>query len=386
MQSMQNGLTHFSSEEVTSAMDKMKIGIVGCGNIVGAYMSASKQFDILEIVACADIDMARAKAKAKEFDIPKACTVDDLLADPDIEIVVNLTIPHAHAEIAIATLEAGKHAYSEKPFAVTREQGQAIIALAAEKGLRIGCAPDTFLGAGLQTCRKLIDDGWIGEPVAAAAYMLGHGPEAWHPNPDFFYQPGAGPLFDMGPYYLTALTSLLGPVNRLSASAKITFPERRITSEPHYDENILVNTPTHVTAILEYASGVTATLTTSFDVWGANHPPIEIYGTEGSLAVPDPNTFRGPVCVRRAGADEWSEMPLSHSYADQSRSVGVADMAHAIRSGRPHRASGELGFHVLDIMETCYQASDEQKFVKLGSTCERPAAFPVGMPLGILDD
>jgi predicted dehydrogenase len=250
--------------------------------------------------------------------------------------------------------------------------------LAASRGLRVGGAPDTFLGAGLQTCRKLIDDGWIGTPVAATAFMLGRGPENWHPNPAFFYQPGAGPMFDMGPYYLTALVALLGPVRRVTGAARISFEERVVTAGQNYGMHIPVTTPTHVAGVMEFAAGPVATLVTSFDVWGANVPRIEIYGSEGSLSVPDPNTFGGPVRVHRYDG-EWGEVPLTHGFAENSRGLGVADMATAMRSGRPHRASGELAYHVLDLMHAFHDAAREGRHIELASTAARPAPFPLGL-------
>jgi predicted dehydrogenase len=257
--------------------------------------------------------------------------------------------------------------------------------LAKQKGVRVGGAPDTFLGAGLQTCRKLIDDGWIGQPVAATAFMLSHGPESWHPSPEFYYEVGGGPMFDMGPYYLTALVSLLGPVRRVSGSARISFSERLITSQPKYGQRVTVETPTHVVGVLDFAAGAIGAIITSFDVWAHNLPRIEIYGSEGSLSVPDPNTFGGPVRVRRAGANEWSDMPLTYGYAENSRGLGVADMAHALQSGRPHRANGDLTFHVLDIMHAVHEASAGGHYIELKSQCERPAAFPLDMPPRLLD-
>jgi predicted dehydrogenase len=257
--------------------------------------------------------------------------------------------------------------------------------VAKEKGLRIGCAPDTFLGAGLQTCRKLIDDGWIGQPLAVSAFMLSAGPEKWHPDPEFFFQPGAGPLFDMGPYYLTALVSLLGPIGRVTGSAQAVRSERTITSQPKFGTALKVNTPSHVAGVLDFEGGVVGTLITSFDAWFHGLPPIEIYGTEGTLALPDPNTFGGPVKVRRAGADNWSEIPLTHNYATNSRGLGVADMAYAIQSGRPHRASGDLAYHILDTMQSILEASTEEKHIRLNSQCNRPAPLPLGLPLGVLD-
>ncbi len=367
-------------------MKTTKIGIVGCGNISGIYLEAGRVFDILEIAACADLLPERASAKAAEYHIPKACSVEELLADPEIEIVVNLTIPRAHAEVALAALQAGKSVHNETPLAVSREDGRQLLKLAGERGLRVGCAPDTFLGGGLQTCRKLIDDGWIGEPVAATAFMLCHGHESWHPDPDFYYQPGGGPMFDMGPYYLTALVHLMGPVRRVTGSAQTTFPERLITSQPKHGTKIVVNVPTHIAGIMDFASGAVGTIVTSFDVWAAQVPRIEIYGTEGSLSVPDPNIFGGPVFVRRAGASDWSEVPLTHGYAKNSRGIGVADMAYALRSGRPQRASGDMAYHVLDIMHAFHNASREGKHVELSSTCARPASLPLGLREGTLDE
>ena len=273
---------------------KVKVGIIGCGNISGIYFQAGKTFDIIDIVACADLILERAEAKAKEFNIPKACTVQELLADPEIEIVINLTIPKAHAEICLAALEAGKNVHVEKPLAVTREDGQKILALAAKKGLRVGGAPDTFLGGGIQTCIKLINDGWIGQPIASTAFMTCHGHESWHPDPEFYYKVGGGPMFDMGPYYLTALIALMGPVKRVTGSARVTFPERTITSVPKYGTKIQVDVPTHVAGIMDFACGAVGTIITSFDVWSSELPRIEIYGTQGTLSVPDPNSIALP--------------------------------------------------------------------------------------------
>src|SRR5215217_1739214 len=259
----------------TTMTQATNVGIVGCGNISGIYLEANKKWDILNTVACADIDLARAQAQAAKYGVPKASGVAELLADPNIDIVINLTIPAAHAEVALAALAAGKSVYNEKPLALDREQAKQMLELAREKGLRVGCAPDTFLGGGLQTCRKLIDDGVIGEPIGASAFMMSHGPEGWHPNPEFFYQPGAGPMFDMGPYYLTALTTLLGPVRRVTGSTRVSFPERMITSEPHAGTPIKVNTPTHVAGVMDFESGTVGTLVTTFDVWSEYQSRID---------------------------------------------------------------------------------------------------------------
>lgn len=357
---------------------KTKIGIIGCGQISSIYLQAPQKFDILNVVACADIDMTRAQAQAQRFNVPKACTVEELLADPDISIVINLTIPKAHAEIGMAAIEAGKAVYSEKPLAVNRAQAQALLKAGQTKNLRVGCAPDTFLGGGIQTCIKLINDGAIGTPIAATAFMLSHGVEHWHADPNFFYQPGAGPMFDMGPYYLTALISMFGPVRRVTGSTRITFPERTITSQPRYNQKITVNTPTHIAGVMDFANGAVVTMITSFDVWSHNLPRIEVYGTEGSMVVPDPNTFGGPVIIRKATDTEWNEVPLTHAYTENSRGIGVADMAHAIHSGRPHRANGTLAFHVLDIMQAFHDSSNEGKHIELTSSCERPLPLSPG--------
>ncbi len=367
-------------------VEKVKIGIVGCGNISRIYLEQARTFDILEVKAVADADMARARAKAEQHNVPCVYTVDQMMADPEIEIIVNLTPPGAHAEIGLRALEAGKSVYNEKPLAVFREDGRRMLKLAAERSLRVGCAPDTFLGAGLQTCRKLIDEGAIGVPVAATAFMLGHGPERWHPDPEFFYKVGGGPMFDMGPYYLTALVSLLGPVQRVTGATRISFAEREIGSEPKRGTKIVVETPTHVTGLLDFADGPVGTIITSFDVWKSSLPRIEIYGSEGTLSVPDPNTFGGPVVLWKPDAAQGEEIPLLPLRAKNSRSLGVADMAHALRSGRPHRASGEMAYHVLDIMHTIHDASREGRHIYMESTCVRPAPLPVGLPESVLDD
>jgi predicted dehydrogenase len=365
-------------------MQTTKIGIVGCGNISGIYCKAGETFDILEIAACADLVPQRAEARAREFGIPRSCTVDELLADPEIAIVVNLTIPLAHAEVAMKAVEAGKSVYNEKPLTATREHGRALLAAAEAKGVRVGGAPDTFLGAGLQTCRMLMDDGAIGRPVAATAFMTCHGHETWHPDPEFYYKPGGGPMFDMGPYYLTALVSMLGPIRRVTGSAQASFPQRTVTSQPKHGQVIDVETPTHIAGVVDFKCGAVGTIITSFDVYGGNLPRIEIYGSEGTLTVPDPNAFGGPVKIQRGGGD-FEEVPLTHGYAENSRGLGVADMASALRSGRPHRASGSLAYHVLDVMHAFLDASEQGRHIEPESTCEKPAALPVGLKHGTID-
>jgi predicted dehydrogenase len=352
--------------------ERMNIGVIGCGKISNVYLQAPRIFDILNIVACADIDMERARVQAERYSIPKALTVEQLLADPEIELVINLTIPKVHAEVGLAVIQAGKSLYNEKPLAITREQAARMMESAKSRGVRIGCAPDTFLGGGLQTCRQLIDEGAIGEPVAANAFMMNHGMEHWHPDPDFFYQPGAGPLFDMGPYYITTLISLIGPIRQVAGIARTTFPERTITSEPKFGNTITVNTPTHIAGLLDFANGATGVLVTSFDVWPHHMPYIEVYGTEGSLSVPNPNTFDGPVLLIRKGEREWRNIALTHMYTENMRGIGVADMAYALRAGLPNRASGELAYHVLDTMQSILVASTEGKHQQITSSCTRP--------------
>ena len=363
----------------------VQVGIVGCGNISPIYLKNGKKLEIVDIVACADLIAERAEARAQEYDVPRACSVDELLADPEIQIVLNLTTPGAHADVGLAALMAGKSVYNEKPLAISRKDGRRMLEIAQEKGLLVGGAPDTFLGGGIQTCRKLIDDGWIGEPVAATAFMVGHGHESWHPDPEFYYKVGGGPMFDMGPYYLTTLVNLVGPVRRVTGSTRITFPERTITSQPKYGTKIVVEVPTHVVGVLDFSNGAIGTIITSFDVWGGQLPRIEIYGSRGSLSVPDPNRFGGPVYLRRAGSQEWQEVPLSHGYAENTRGLGVADMAYALRSGRSNRANGELTYHVLDIMHAIHDASDEGRHILLESTCQSPAPLPLGLREGLLD-
>ncbi len=365
---------------------RVRIGIVGCGNISDIYFENCRRFEVLEVAACADLIPERAREKAKKHGVPTACTVKKLIEDKSIDLIVNLTIPLAHAEVALAALKAGKSVYSEKPMAVTREDGLKLLKTAQEKGLLVGGAPDTFLGAGIQTCRKLIDDGWIGEPVAATAFMQCHGHESWHPDPEFYYKVGGGPMFDMGPYYLTALVNLLGPVRRVSGSTRITFPERTITSQPKYGAQVVVDVPTHVAGTMDFASGAIGTIVTSFDVWGHHLPCMEIHGTTGSLSVPDPNGFGGVIKVRRAGAPDWAEIPHTHPYGQNSRGVGVADMAYALRTGRPARACGELTFHVLDLMHAFHDSSNRGKHVQVESTCERPAALPMDLMPYRLDE
>jgi predicted dehydrogenase len=357
-----------------------RVGIIGCGNISRAYATKLRALPDLELVACADLDPTRARALATDFGVPSTLAPDELLSHPDIDVVVNLTVPLAHAAITRSALEAGKHVYSEKPLALDSRDGAALVELARQGGLRLGCAPDTFLGAGLQTCRALIDAGAIGTPLAANALFHGSGPESWHPDPRTFYQRGAGPLYDVGVYYVTALVALLGPVRRVTGAARISRARRPITSQPLAGTWMDVEVPTHVAGVLEHEAGTVATLVASFDVPATRFRFIEVYGTEGTLSVPDPNTFGGPVQVRRVADADWTDIPLSHGNAAQSRGLGLGDMVRAQRSGRPHRASGELAHHVLEVMEGVLVAADEGRHQDIQSRVERPVPLAAGLP------
>ncbi len=358
-------------------MRQLKIGIIGCGNISAIYLENLRTFEETEVIAVADLDPDKAAKRAAEYGIAYACTPEELLVLPDIELVINLTIPQAHAIVCRQALEAGKHVYVEKPLSVTVEEGESLVQLARSKGLLLGCAPDTFLGAGIQTCLDILRSGRIGRPLSATAFMMSRGHEHWHPDPHFYYAQGGGPLYDMGPYYLTALVQLLGPLRRVSGSAAISFPERTITSEKHYGQTIQVETPTHLTGTMEFQSGAIGTMIMSFDIMTpTDYPYIEIFGSEGTLRVPDPNTFGGTVQIRGIADAEWHDVDLTHAYRDNARGIGVLDMAYAIWHERPHRANGDTALHVLEAMFGFHQAAEQGKHYELRHTCEVPAPLP----------
>ena len=360
----------------------MKVGLIGCGDISPQYLTNLPDYPGVEVAACSDLITDKAIRRAREFGVPVVCTTEELLANSEIDIAVNLTQPANHTSVTLAAIAAGKHVYSEKPLAVERQDGDAILQAARDAGVIVGCAPDTFLGAGIQTCRKLIDDGRIGHPIGAMASFLNHGHEHWHPDPAFYYEVGGGPMFDMGPYYLTALVSLLGPVRRVSGAHGRAFERRLITSEPLGGTMMNVEVSTHVTGLLDFENGAIGTIVTSFDVWASETPWIEIYGTEGTLSVPDPNTFTGPVRVQR-GRGDWEEIPLDHP--EGGRGIGVADMADALRNGRRSRVDAAMANHVLDIMHAVHESSDAGRHVELQTTCDRPEPIPPGLPLGRFD-
>jgi len=367
-------------------MGKVKVGVVGCGNISSIYFeNLTKVFMNTEVYACADLIEERAKEAAEKYSIPHVLTTEELLENEDIQIVLNLTVPKMHFEVCRETLLAGKHVYVEKPLSLTLEQGNELVGLAKERNLMLGCAPDTFLGGGLQTCRNLLDDGFIGTPVAAAAFMTCHGHESWHQDPEFYYEVGGGPMFDMGPYYLTALVSLLGEAKTVCGMTTVSFPQRTITSNKKFGKVIDVKVPTHVAGTIEFKNGVIATMITSFDIWSSTLPRIEIYGSLGTIIVPDPNTFGGPILLRQAHENEFKEIPLTHIYAENSRGIGVSDMANCIQTGEKPKACGELANHVLEIMHAFYTSSDTKQHVELATGCSRPKALPLGLIKGCVN-
>lgn len=380
-------------------MEKFRIGLLGCGVISDIYLTTCQKFDILDVVACASLDFEESRRKAEMYAIPSVCSPDEIIQDPDIDCVLNLTVPAAHAEISLQALEAGKHVYSEKPFATRIEDGKKILSLASSQGLYVGNAPDTFLGGRLQTCRKLINDGVIGKPTGVSAFAGTHGVERHHPNPDFYYKQGGGPLLDLGPYYLTAMISLLGPVKRSCGFAKRTFNKRMIESQPRHGEMMTVEVDTHVCGMLEFSNGVVGSLMVSFDVWDSQLPRMEIYGEEGTICLADPdpvdgtNIFGGDVLYktretarwnykpRVQGLENWDVAENSHGFNENSRGLGLLDMAYAVRDKRPLRANGEMAFHVFDIMMGILESSKSGEYSVLKSTCAVPSPLPENFPL-----
>ena len=354
----------------------LRVGVVGAGQISGAYLRTFPRLANLRVTAIADLDVARAAAAVDEVPGARATAPEELYAAEDVDLVLNLTIPAAHAEVAHAAISAGKHVYGEKPLAATTAEARALLDAAGIAGVRVGCAPDTVLGTGIQTARAVLDSGEIGAPVAATAFMVTPGHERWHPAPEFYYRPGGGPLLDMGPYYLTALVTLLGPVRRVVGMSSTPRPTRIIGSGPRAGTEFKVEVATHVTGILEHENGALSTLLMSFDVWAGALPRIEVYGTGGSLSVPDPNGFDGEVRLFPAESKEWQAVPARGGYPNASRGYGVADLARALADDTPHRADGRLAYHVLDIMESLLSAARSGDSVAVASTCDRPAPVP----------
>jgi predicted dehydrogenase len=356
-------------------MKPLRVGVVGCGVISHHYAQNAAAFDTYEVVACADLDRAAAERFAEEFGVP-APTVDGLIADTDIDLVLNLTPPNAHVTVTRKALAAGKHVYSEKPLAPTAPAAAKLVAEASRRGLRLACAPDIFLGSAYQAGRVLLDEGAIGEPLSVSAAMLVGGQTTWHPNPDIFFADGAGPLLDMGPYYLTAIVALLGPVVRVAGFASTRVIDREIQIGPRAGERFIAETPTHTSAVLELASGVTANLVASFEAPGQYVCDLAVHGTHGVLSLPDPNAFEGPVQLR-AGRQGWSDVVYESRGDRDARGIGLHELADAIAHGRQHRASAELACHVVDVARTILAAAKKGKTLAVSTTVERPAVLPV---------
>lgn len=367
----------------------IQVAMIGVGCISGIYLkNISGLFREIHLLGVCDLIRERAEKAQKDYNVPKLYeTMYDAFADPEVDIVLNLTRPYEHYAVTKAALEAGKHVYSEKPLGASLAEGRELVALAEQKGLMLGGAPDTFLGAGIQTCRKLIEDGYIGAPIGTAAFMICRGHESWHPDPDFYYQYGGGPMMDMGPYYLTAMVNLMGAIRRVNAATRRTFAKRMITSEPLAGTPIDVNVSTYVSGTVEYASGALGTLFTTFDVHYPSQARFEVYGSEGTLLVPDPNTFGGPVRLYRPESKEICELPLVFDYQDNSRGLGLADMANALRDGRRARADYTQTFHVLEAIEGFETSGKTGQWTELSSASRFVPAPPMKKAIvpGVLD-
>lgn len=346
------------------------VGVVGCGNISDVYLRTLSKSDAIHLVSVCDVIHERAETVGTSYGVTHFGGLEDFLEDPRVEIVVNLTVPSAHFGVTRRAISLGKHVYSEKPLALSFAEGQSLVSEAYAAGLRLGCAPDTVLGAGIQTCREIIESGGMGQIVGAAAHMMCPGHESWHPDPGFYYKRGGGPMFDMGPYYLTALHTLLGPAVSVMAMTSLLRTTRTISSEPRRGQSISVDVPTHIAGLLKFENGAIGQITTSFDVCAHSFPPIEVYGTEGSLRVPDPNGFGGTPQFCPKGGD-WSNVEANRPYAAESRGLGVIDMAYAIAEGRPHRANGDIALHVLEMMEGFHLSAQTHSETDLTTSPER---------------
>ena len=371
-----------------------RVGLIGTGHVSDVYLKNCAAFDGMDIVACGSLNLDESRKKADMFDVPRVMSPDEIIDDTGIDAILNLTIPAAHAEITLRALNAGKHVYSEKPFVTDVKDGQAILDLAASRKLAVGNAPDTFFGGRWQTVRKFLDNGVIGRPIGIAAFVPTHGVERHHPNPDFYYAKGGGPLLDLGPYYLAAMVFLLGPITTVGGMAKRSFPERVIENGHRHGEIMPVEVDTHSLSLIKFKNGVIGQMMVSFDVWESETPRLEIYGTEGTICIPDPdpvdgaNIFHGPVWYRTRATSRWTMRPRPKAPADWSvgenthglnfdaRGVGLAEMAHAIRDGRPPRASGTLGLHLCEVMQGIADGHKSGRFVDIISSCERPPMLP----------
>ena len=364
----------------------MKVGMVGVGCISGIYLKNFHEvFKDVQLVAVCDLIRERAENAQKQYNIPKLYdTMEELFADPEIDIVLNLTRPYQHYAVSKAALLAGKHVYSEKPLGADLEEGKELVKLAAERGLTIGGAPDTFMGAGIQTCRKLLDEGLIGDLIGGRCVMASHGVESWHPDPDFYYQRGGGPLFDMGPYYITALLNLIGGIREVYGYTHTSYPTRLITAEPHVGEIIQVNTPTHIESFLTFDRGITVSLLTSFDIFSTRQTNIEIYGTKGTLYVPDPNNFSGKITFFNGETHQEEDFPMAFDYPENSRCLGLDDLAKSLETGRPGRTTSRQTFHVLETISGVFESARTGKPYVLQSHFEREAPMDPTLPHGVL--
>ena len=361
----------------------MKVGIIGCGNISETYFNCQKIFNNFEIISCADINTEFANESAEKFNI-KAQSVDDILSNKDIDLIINLTIPSAHKEIIINSLKAGKHCFSEKPLAMNMKEGLEIVKISNEKNLYVGCAPDTFLGSAGQNARKLIEDNKIGKIVLGTFNLMSHGMEHWHPNPDFFFKPGAGPVFDVGVYYITQLINLIGPIKSISSISGTATPERTISSEPRKGEKIIVETPTTLMGSLEFHNSAKIQFFCSWDIWKHKHSTIELYGLEGSMIVPDPNFFSGDILISNKDQD-WqtinndsmllgipNKTDNDGTKIANYRGIGLSDMIQAIQNQRQARCSLDLSIHVLEVMEGILNSSTQKEIYHLNTKPHQP--------------
>jgi predicted dehydrogenase len=368
-------------------MSKVKIAMIGVGAISGIYLdNITKVFQETELVGVCDLIRQRAEEAKEKYQVKKIYdTMQDAFADDEVDIILNLTRPYEHYEVTKAALKAGKHVYSEKPLGANYEEGKELVALAEAMDLMLGGAPDTFLGSGIQTCRKLIDDGFIGQPIGAAAFMICRGHETWHPDPEFYYKAGGGPMLDMGPYYVTALVNLIGGVSGITGITKTSFPQRVITSQPKSGTVVDVDVPTFVTGIMNFDNGAVGTIFTTFDVHYTQQARLEIYGSKGTLSIPDPNTFGGPIKLFRPEDGEYKEMPLLFDYKENSRGLGLADMAKALQTGRDFRANYNQTQHVLEILTSFEKSSKEGRYIQLETTYTRGVPMVNNLIHGILD-
>jgi predicted dehydrogenase len=362
--------------------ESLRVGIVGAGKISGQYSATLARLPQVAVTAVADLDPARAELLAGQHPGARVAGLPDLYAATDVDVVLNLTTPNQHAAVALAAIAAGKHVYGEKPLAANGADGLAVVEAAASAGVRVACAPDTVLGTGLQTARAALDAGEIGVVHAATAFMTGPGHERWHPDPEFYYQQGGGPLLDMGPYYLTALVHLLGPVRRVAGMSSRPRTERTIGDGPRAGTPFPVEIDTHVTGVLEHEGGALTTLMMSFDIWATRLPFLELYGSTGSLSVPDPNYFAGDVHRCTAAGDAWTVLPPRAGYAGAGRGVGMLDLAEALTEDRPHRAAADVALHVLDVMEAIQASARSGGSVPVHTTCRRPDRIPAVIDLG----